>query len=174
MNRCLLVLSLMLSSLAFMGCGGRGGSAATMPDGSRIAIMLYTDRGITPEMEPDRVTQLEQLSMWMENDLLSILDRTGYAASRVEDPNTATGPGRYLLRVAIKNYSAGSKAARMLVGFGAGAAVLDTHFELFGADSQAPLIGGDPSVGSGRDWKNAARKVNEQTVDAVNGRLHQR
>jgi hypothetical protein len=174
MKRSLLILSLMLSSLVFFGCGGRSGSAATMPDGSRIAVLVYTDRGITPDMAPDRVAQLEQIASWMENDLLSILDKTGYAPALVTDPNTPTGPGRYLLRVTIRNYNAGSKAARMLVGFGAGAAVLDTHFELFGPDSPAPYVAGDPSVGSGRDWKNSARKVNLQTVDAVNARLHQR
>jgi hypothetical protein len=174
MNRSLLVLGLMLSSLFFGGCGGgRTGSAATMPDGSRIAIMVFTDRGITPDMAPDKVSQIEQLSMWMEGDLMDILNKTGYAASQTADPNTATGPGRYLLRVKITDYNAGSKAARMLVGWGAGAAVLNTHFELFGPDSPAPYVVGSPSVGSGRDWKNSARKVNVQTVDAVNARLHQ-
>jgi hypothetical protein len=175
MKRSLLVLSLMISSLAFWGCGGgRSGSAATMPDGSRIAILVFTDRGITPDMPPDKVSQIEQLSMWMEGDLMDILNKTGYAASQIGDPNTATGPGRYVLRVKITDYNAGSKAARMLVGWGAGAAVLNTQFELYGPDSQAPYVVGSPSVGSGRDWKNSARKVNLQTVDAVNARLHQR
>ena len=145
-----------------------------MPDGSQIAILVYNDRGITPDMPPDRVAQIEQLSAWMENDLLTILQKTGYAASQIGDPNTASAPGRYLLRVTLRGYNAGSKAARMFVGFGAGAATLDTHFELLGPDSPAPYVVGDPSVGSGRDWRNSARKVNLQTVDAVNARLHQR
>ncbi|MEY4515537.1 MAG: hypothetical protein RLZZ450_7659 [Pseudomonadota bacterium] len=78
-----------------------------------------------------------------------------------------------MLRVKIANYNAGSKAARMMVGWGAGAAVLNTNFEFYGPDSQAPYVVGSPSVGSGRDWKNSARKVNLQTVDAVIARLHQ-
>jgi hypothetical protein len=165
------VLAVLIAAFVF-ACGGRTGSAPKNPDGSRIAVMLYSDRGIAPDAPPERVEQLNQLGDWMENDLLAILDKTGYAATRVSDPNTPAGPGRFVLKVTIRNYNAGSTAARMLVGFGAGAAVLDTHFELFGT-APGPLVIGDPSVGSGRDWRNSARKVNLQTVDAVNARLSQ-
>jgi hypothetical protein len=175
MTRSLFVVLLsMLASSLWLGCGGRTGTAATMPDGSRLAIMVHTDERITPDMAPDRVAQLSQISDWMENDLLSILGKTGYAATRIEDPATPPGPGRLVLRISITDYNAGSKAARMLVGFGAGAAVLRTHFELYGDASATPLIVGDPDVGSGRDWRNSARKVNLQTVDAVNARLSQK
>lgn len=166
------IVAALLACCLFACGGGRTGSAAKNPDGSQLAIMVFTDRGIQPDMPPDRVAQIDQMAEWMENDLLAILDKTGYAAARVVDPNTQPGPGRFVLRVTVKNYSAGSKAARMLVGFGAGAVVLDTHFELFGPAPGALVIG-DPSVGSGRDWTNAARKVNLQTVDAVNTRLNQ-
>jgi hypothetical protein len=36
---------------------------------------------------------------------------------------------------------------------------------------QAVALAGDPSVASGRDWTNAARKVNLNTVDSVNAYL---
>lgn len=173
MIRSLTAIGLLIGSALLVACGGRGGSAAKNPDGSRIAIMVYTDRNIPADAPPDRVAQIDQLSTWMENDLLAILDKTGYSATRVEDPAIQAGPGRYVLRVTIRNYHAGSKAARMFVGFGAGQVVLDTHFELWGQE-QGPLVVGDPSVGSGRDWTNSARKVNLQTVDAVNARLNQR
>lgn len=161
-------------ALALAACGGgRTGSAATLPDGSRITILVYYDPGITPDMAPERATQVNQLATWQNDDLLAILDKTGYAVTRVEDPNVQPGPGRYVLRFKIKEYNGGSKAARMFVGFGAGAAKLDTHFELVG-DGGTTLIAGDPSVATGRDWRNAARKVNLQTVDSVNGALHRR
>lgn len=173
MSRIARAVSLTLAALALVACGGaRTGSAVKNPDGSRVAIMVVTDRGITAEMEPDRVEQINQLASWMEDDLLAILEKTGYAPMRVE-ADAPPGPGRYLLRVKIRDYNAGSKAARILVGFGAGAAVLNTHFELQGEDGGA-LVAGDPSVGTGRDWRNAARKVNLQTVDSVNARLHQK
>lgn len=159
-------------ALALGACGGRTGSAATLPGGAKIAIMVFSDRGAPPGTAPEKVEQNDQLGEWMENDLLAILGGTGYAASRVIDPNTPVGPGRYLLRTRIVNYNAGSKAARMLVGMGAGAARLDTAYELIGPNGTV-YIAGAPSVASGRDWKNAARKVNLETVDAVNARLHQ-
>ena len=174
MTRSIFGLFWMLAALSLIACGGgRTGSAVKNPDGSAVAILCHFDRGITPEMTPEKQEQVQQLATWMEDDLLSILNKTGYAATRVDDPNTPAGPGRYVLHVTIKNYNAGSKAARMLVGFGAGAAVLDTHFDLVG-EGGSSLVSGDPSVGSGRDWKNSARKVNLQTVDAVNARLHQK
>lgn len=173
MLRALIALSLTLPLLASSACGGRAGKAPTMPNGGPIAIMVHLNRGITPDMPPERVQQMNQLCDWMENDLLAILDDVGYAPTRVADPATQAGPGRELLRVTIKNYNAGSKAARMWVGFGAGAATLDSHFELIG-EGGATLIAGDPSVASGRDWRNAARKINLQTVEAVNARLSQK
>lgn len=173
MRRLVLGLCVMLAMMALACGGGRTGSAAKMPDGSRIAVMVYFDRGLTPDMPPERVDQINQLASWMETDLLNILDGTGYAATRVADPATQAGPGRYVLRNKITNYNAGSKAARMWVGMGVGAAKLETHFELIG-EGGAPLVAGDPSVASGRDWRNAARKVNQQTVDTVNAALHKR
>lgn len=173
MLRSLAYLAL-ISTLTLVACGGgRTGSAAKMPDGSAIAVLVHLDRGLPPDATPERIEQVDQLASWMEDDLLAILTKTGYAATRVADPNTAAGPGRYVLRVRIKDYNAGSKAARMMVGFGAGAAVLRTHFELMGG-AETPLVAGDPDVGSGRDWKNAVRKVNLQTVDAVNATLNRK
>jgi hypothetical protein len=173
MKRQLFSLISAVLTLVLMGaCGGRTGSAPKNADGSRISILVVPDRGITPDMEPARVQQIEQLASWMENDLIDILNKTGYAAVRTEDPNVEPGPGRYVLRVRIVKYNAGSKAARMFIGYGAGAATLDTHFELVGESGNVE-VSGDPSVGSGRDWKNAARKVNLQTVDAVNVRIKQ-
>jgi hypothetical protein len=174
MTRWVYAAFLTLATFGLFACGGgRTGSAPKNPDGSRMAMLVHFDRGITPDMTPERVQQMEQLAAWMESDLLAILEKTGYAAARVEDANAPTGPGRNLLRIKITNYSAGSKAARMLVGFGAGSAVLDTHYELIG-EGGAVLVAGDPSVGSGRDWKNSARKVNLLTVDSCNARLSQK
>ena len=160
-----LVLSCLLAA-----CAGRTNSAPTLPDGNKIAIVLLPDRGITPDIDAERAKQLNDLGHWMEGDLVDILNKTGYSATRSNDDSIHPGPGRYVLRVKISNYDAGSKAQRILLGFGAGAARLDTHFELIGQDN-AVALAGDPSVASGRDWTNAARKINLNTVDSVNAYL---
>jgi hypothetical protein len=142
-----------------------------LPGGAKVALMVFFDRG-TAGQPPEKMQQVDQLADWLEPDFLSIVEKMGYSAARIADPNTPPGPGRYVVRYRIINYNAGSKAARMFVGFGAGAARLDTGFELIGPDGTV-YVQGAPSVGSGRDWKNAARKVNEETAKAINNRLNQ-
>jgi hypothetical protein len=83
----------------------------------------------------------------------------------------ATEAGRYLLRMNIVDYNGGSKAARMFVGWGAGSARLSVHYELVGANG-AVYIMASPNAATGRaDWQHVARKINLDTVDAVNARL---
>ena len=57
------------------------------------------------------------------------------------------GPNRFLLIVRMVNYNPGSKAARMLVGVGAGSLVLDTQHLLYSGPGQL-LLQGSSSVGS--------------------------
>ncbi|MFT3921281.1 MAG: hypothetical protein QM778_01975 [Myxococcales bacterium] len=94
-----LLLTALLSFFAFACGGGRTGSAATMPDGRRIAILVVPDRNLTPDMSPERVEQVNELATWMEGDLIDILNKTGYQATRTEDSSVEAGPGRYVLKI---------------------------------------------------------------------------
>ena len=167
-----LSLTLVVSMFLATACAGtRVGQAPKRPDGSPIAMLVHIDDGLTSD-DPARVNQRKEVASYLENDLLKVLARTGYTATRSEDPSAAAGPGRHLLRVKIVRYDAGSKAARILVGAGAGAASIETHFELIG-DQGTPLVTGDPeaSSGFGGDWNDAVRTANEQTVKAINDGL---
>ena len=113
---------------------------------------------------------MEELSSWMESDLLAILNNFGYAGIRVDDANVTAGPGRFVLLVHVKAYDAGSRAARLLIGFNAGGATLDTHFELKG-EGGTSLVAGDPSIRAGGDGRHAARRINMQTINAVDAYL---
>jgi Domain of unknown function (DUF4410) len=163
-------VALLALLLALSACGG-GGKAPTMPGGAKIALLVSFDRG-TEGKPPEKVQQVGQLADYAEPDFLAILNKMGYEASRVDDPNTQPGPGRYVVRYRIIEYNAGSKAARMFVGYGAGSARLDTGYELIGPDGSS-YTKGAPSVASSRDWKNAAHKVNQETAKAIDARLHQ-
>ncbi len=163
----LAVLTLMVS----FGCGGPRIKAPTLADGGSYSIAVLSDRGITPDLGPDRTNQYNQVGEWMERDLLRMLQRAGYSARLVDNRSQfAAGPGEYLLQVRIVRYNPGSKAARMLVGFGAGATSLDTHYELYGASPQ-PLLAEDHGVGSSIDWTKVIQKLNQQMVDAVSRTL---
>jgi hypothetical protein len=159
----------MALALAATSCGGQ--SAPTLPGGAKIAILVFFDRG-TAALPPEKAQQVNQLADWLEPDFLSILNNMGFSAAQIADPNTPPGPGRYVVRYRIINYNAGSKAARMFVGYGAGSARLDTGYELIGPNGTV-YAQGAPSIASSRDWNYAARKVNQETAKAINNRLHQ-
>lgn len=134
---------------------------------AKISVFVLSDRGDPASMTGDQYKNRIQVGEFMEKDLINILKDEGYEAAIIEKPEDfAPGPGKYLLKVAIKNYNPGSKAARLFVGYGAGATSLDTHYEL-SSDGADPLISGDPGVGSSRDWRNCVEKVNRQTLDKI-------
>jgi hypothetical protein len=160
-----------LAVMGLFGCGGPRIKAPTMAGGGSYSIAVLSDRGITPELGPDRSNQHNQVGEWMERDLLRMLKRAGYTPRLVNSRGEfAAGSGEYLLTVRMVRYNPGSKAARMLVGFGAGATSLDTHYELYGASSQ-PLLAEDHGVGSSVDWYQVVQKLNQQMVDAVSRKL---
>jgi len=138
---------------------------ASSAKGTTLYVLI--DRGIEPSFTNYQVNNRDQIGEYMERDLPAVLKKSGFNA-RLIDKRSEYKPaaGSYLLTVKITNYNAGSKVARRFVGFGAGAASMDTHFELFGSGS-TPLLSDNQSVGSGRDWKNVVRKVNELTTKAV-------
>jgi Domain of unknown function (DUF4410) len=165
-------MALALAALSLSACGGSH-RAPTLPSGQPLAVMVTLDRTAPPDTPPDRLQQLQQVSDQFEADLVDVLRANGYDAAAVAAVDTPTGPGRYSLRVQILNYNAGSKAARMFVGFGAGSARLDAGFELFGTGG-ASYVKGTPGVSTSRaDWRHVVRKVNEDIVAAVNVRLGQ-
>ena len=164
---CLLVLGL----LAISACGGRQ-SAPTLPGGKRLAVLVYMDRTVTPETPPEKASQLQEVADFMEPDLLALLRDSGYDAA-VASGDAQPTPGQYKLNVQITEYNGGSKAARMFVGFGAGSARLESHFELFGPNG-ASYTSGSPGASTGRtSWQRVARKVNQEIVAAVSMRLNQ-
>jgi hypothetical protein len=130
-------------------------------------LLVLIDRGIEPSFTNYQVNNRDQIGDWMERDLPAVLKKSGFNArliSKRSDYKPAAGS--YLLTVKITNYNAGSAVARRFVGFGAGAATMDTHYELYGSGAK-PLLSDNQSLGSGRDWKRVVRKVNELTTKAV-------
>lgn len=131
--------------------------------GDRIAILM--DPGST-----DRSTR--QIGERMERDLKNVLDKRGNYSSRIisSRDDFKQDSGEYLLNVRIVRYNPGSKAARMIVGFGAGSCSLDIHYEFIGSKGNT-LISKDDGVGSSLDWQRLARKLNENILESVQTRL---
>jgi len=113
-----------------------------------------------------------QMGTRMERDLKNVLDRRGDYNSRIlrSRDEFKQGEGEYLLNVRIVRYNSGSKAARIIVGFGAGAASLDIHYEFSGPNGNI-LLSKDDGCGTSLDWQRLARKLNENMLAAIQARL---
>lgn len=131
--------------------------------GERIAILM--DPGST-----DRGTR--QIGERMERDLKNVLDKRGHYSSRIikSRDEFKQDSGEYLMNVRIVRYNSGSKAARIIVGFGAGSCSLDIHYEFIGPKGNT-LISKDDGVGSSLDWQRLARKLNENILESVQARF---
>ena len=139
------------------------------PTARKSPSLIVPDRRFAPEVPPDRSEQLNQLLTWMERDLIELFQKTGYLATHGEEASASAAANRYLLRVQVMEYEGVSRAARLFAEAArAGTARLKAHFELIGP-GDALVTSGDPSETGAVDWAKAARRVNRQTVRAVNG-----
>jgi len=141
---------------------------APVSAGKNLKISVLMDAG-DDDLALVKIDQREQLNDWMGRDLVTMLNKAGYEATLIENRNQYKS-GTYLLKVTIVKYNAGSKAARIIVGYGAGSVGLDTKYELFAPEGNR-ILSDEHGVGSGRDWTFCARKLNTQTVDAVKNKL---
>ncbi|MFT3870300.1 MAG: DUF4410 domain-containing protein [Nibricoccus sp.] len=132
-------------------------------------VQVVIDRGLEGKTQ-DEQNQLNQVGERLEAYVIEIFKDNGVTATMIPsrdkfDPAVAP----YLLIVKMVRYNAGSKATRMVVGFGAGAASLDIHYELFGAEKD-PLLTKDHGRGSSRDWTYVCRTLGKdiyKDVDAA-------
>lgn len=140
----------------------------TVSAGKKPMINVLMDIG-GDDLTQAQIDQREQLNDFMGKDLVRMLNKAGYEANLIENRNQYI-KGTYLLKISIVKYNPGSKAARIVVGFGAGAVSLDTRYEFFAPGGNL-LVSDEHGVGSSMDWTSCARKLNKQTVEAVSGKL---
>ncbi len=142
----------------FLGWVGSVGAA-----GERFAILM--DPGST-----DRENR--QMATRMERDLKKVLEKRGDYRARIlrSADEFKADQDEYLLSVKIASYNSGSKAARIIVGFGAGTATLNIHYELTNPRG-ATVLSKEDGAGTSLDWQRLARKMNENILEAVQQRL---
>jgi hypothetical protein len=132
-------------------------------------VQVFFDRGLDGKTD-DQKNQLNQVGDKLEAYVLEIFADNGVTATKIPSRDKfEPAEGRFLMTVVMKNYNPGSKAARIIVGMGAGATSLDLHCELFGA-AKDPLWAKDLGRGSSRDWTYLCRTLGKdifKEVDAV-------
>lgn len=148
--------------------------ARTTEKSTQTTIYVLFDNGVNETLDARQAKAQTQLAAWMDDDLLRVFARyakSGYQANLIEKrADFKPLQDNYLLIVKIIKYHAGSKAARMVVGFGAGGVSLEIHYEFF-ADGVNAILTKDDGVFSGREWVNAARKLNENMAKTIVGKL---
>ena len=152
-----------------MGCGAAI-KAPVGANGQKVALSVLFDRGLDGKTE-DQANQLNQLSDYMVPNLMDQLKNAGYDAVLIEAADAfQPAADTYLLSIKLTNYNPGSKAARMVVGFGAGSCSLDLHYELKG-QGDAPMLSKDHGRASSNDWDKIARELNRDILIAVTNKL---
>ncbi len=169
-KRSIAVTVLLVGAFIFgFACQARAAGKST-----QTTIYVLFDNGVNETLDARQAKAQMQLADWMEDDLVRVFTRSTksvYQVNLIEKrADFKPLPDNYLLIVKIVKYHAGSKAARMIVGFGAGGVSLEIHYELF-ADGVNAILTNDDGVFSGREWVNAARKLNGNMAKAIVGKL---
>ena len=168
------ILFMLIAFLTVIFTNGFLNPVGAADNGELTTIYVLFDNGVSKNLEARQAKAQTQLSEWMDDDLVRVFARytkVGYQAKVIEKrKDFKPQPNSYLLTVKILEYRAGSKAARMIVGYGAGGVTLKIHYELF-ADGRKAIISNDDGVFSGREWISAARKLNEKMAKAVTEKL---
>lgn len=165
-----IVMCLVLFVMLVAGCA-RAPRAPLSDAGEKIEIMVFSDRGNPAEMTERQYKYRIEVGQYMERDLINRLRRSGYRTALINSKDEFEArAGQYLLIVKIVSYNPGSSAARILVGFGAGAASLDNKYEFYGA-GQEPIMAWDDGVGTSEHWTRIPRKLNANTVKRITGKL---
>jgi len=156
----MVVLAALLGSLTLTS------TAIAATQGGLGKIQVLFDRGLEGKTE-EQQKQYIQVGDYFEPYFVKHFTRAGFVIEKITsreqfDP----AAGGYLLTVKTANYNPGSKAARMLVGMGAGVTTMKIQFEVFGADKEA-LLSKEQERGSSRDWKFLCSKLSDDALDAV-------
>ena len=149
------------------GCGASSRAPRTSA-GEPVEIMVLCDQTCPTELSEGNQAYFVRLTQWMGRDLVNRLTKSGYKAVPVETRDEfEPREGRYLLTTKNTGYSPGSKAARALVGFGAGFATLDVHYEFYGMEAQ-PLMEWDDGASTGRvSLTGIAKKIDQHAVERI-------
>lgn len=164
MKRFLIVLTAILTTGFFAGCGGSA-KTVNLPAGVSGDIAVLSLGADTSNLNQDQIALLNHTLNWMDRDIIQILKRSGFQPSRIEAGNDFAGNG-YLLKIAITDHKMIPKGARMLGGMMAGADRLGAHFDLVDANSRT-VLSWDDTQASTRGGTYCAQTLNRNAAERV-------
>jgi hypothetical protein len=170
MQKRLIVAAVFLVAVFIIGFVCPAGAAEKS---AQTTIYVLFDNGVNAGLSARQAKAQSQIADYMDDDLVRVFGRyakAGYDAQLIEKrQDFKPESGNYLLTVKIIDYNPGSKAARIIVGYGAGGVSLKIHYEL--SDGVKTILTKDDGVYSGIEWTRAGRKLNENMAKAITNKL---
>ncbi|HNW40164.1 MAG TPA: DUF4410 domain-containing protein [Candidatus Omnitrophota bacterium] len=147
--------------------------AAAGEENAQKTICVLFDDGVDASLNDRQAQAQADLAKWMNNNLVRVFAhyaKAGFEGKFLQKrQDYKASSDNYLLVVKITDYNPGSKAARIVVGFGAGGSSIKIHYELFAGSNM--ILAKDDSAFSGSGWMAVARKLNKNTAKAVTEKL---
>ncbi len=164
-----IVLSLLIGVVLLSGCATPS-IAPVSSTGEKIKISVMSNRGNPSEMESRQWQYRNEVGAYMEVDLVNRLNRTGYEVKLIQSVSEyVPSANSYLVSMEITSYNPGSSAARIMVGFGAGACSMDMHYVVKnGANALQEWKDG---IGTSGDWRRLPRALDDKLVRKLNAEL---
>lgn len=135
-----------------------GCRSARVAAGPRRALDVLIEEGKPGEMEERQYRYRTEVRDYMQRELPRRFARYGIDARMIRDRGGyAPEGGRHLLVVKYLSYNPGSSAARIVVGFGAGAASLNIQASLY--DGQQEILSWQDGCGTSGHWSRLVNKL---------------
>lgn len=135
---------------------------ATAVSAAGPAVDILIEPGDPAQLTPKQYEQRLDLKNYMVRTLPVKLGRHGIEGRIIGEKSDYAGEGRQLLVIRYLRYNPGATAARIIVGFGAGAASLDLSCELLDGDRQ--VLAWEDGCGTSENWQRLVNKLNDNTV----------
>jgi len=145
-------------AVALLSLGGSAVSAVA----AGPALDILIEEGNSAELDAKQYQQRVELKTYMAKTLPVKFSRHGIEARVLSAKSDYAGGGRQLLVVRYDRYNPGKTAARLIVGFGAGAASLDVTHTLYDGDKQ--VMTWTDGCGTSEHWQRLVNKINDNAV----------
>ena len=157
-RRLILALGCLALVCGVVGCRTADGGAVAGP---RRPLDVLIEEGNPAEMGAKQYQFRVEIRDYMKRELPRRLARYGMDVRMVGDraETAAAGDGRDLLVVRYVSYNPGSSAARIVVGYGAGAAALDISLALHRGGQQ--LLAWTDGCGTSGHWSRIVNKLDD-------------
>ncbi|MFH0782183.1 MAG: DUF4410 domain-containing protein [Pseudomonadota bacterium] len=162
-------LPLFLSMLLLLGLTGGCSKEKTHLNPSEVKdLAVLTLGGNFPEQTADQERELLIALEWLDRDFTKRCEKTGIRVTSIKDMQDYKPSMGKLLVVDVERFSAGNRAARAFVGFGAGSASLALNYKLL--DENGTLLSEwKDGVSSSKGSTNCAEILNRKALENVIG-----